>query len=114
MNLKNEDDILTHVTSSRGGKLAIFRGYIYNHDRTNSEVSHWRCRNRKCRGRIDSVGSKVIKESMHNHQPNYDEVNTVVFNSEIKNSVYQTPYQSYAILNTVLNSCKKKTKSQLK
>ena len=50
MQKTNNEEILVQIRSTRGGKVAIMNGYIYNHDKTTGNKSlalqerklHWK------------------------------------------------------------------------
>ena len=57
------------TTNQKGAKSCIFKDFSYNLHRVGDGKIIWRCRDRKCHGRIHTVDNDVIHESDHSHPP---------------------------------------------
>ena len=66
---------LTFQTGSKGGRQAVYKGYLYCGNRKTQYVQHWACKDRKkytpnCTGRLTTTINEpvaVIKETPHSH-----------------------------------------------
>ena len=38
--------------SRKNGKLLLFNNFVYNYEDRKNEINHWRCQDRKCKGRL--------------------------------------------------------------
>ena len=71
-------DVPSFIPSGRGGRKALFKGYIYTRHRMGDSSSTWHCteRHSNCKGRVkinnDSSAVTIIKS--HNHRPDFGSV----------------------------------------
>ena len=104
MEKETTSNVIEICSSIRGGQKAMYKGYLYNKDRTNSSIIHWRCVMRKCKGRLSSNGLLVINEVAHCHEPNNDAVKSVLFNSNLVKSASLSQSPTAIILSDVLRT----------
>ena len=86
---------LTFVPSGRGGRKALYSGYIYTKHRNDVTGSSWHCieRHSGCKGRFklnaDDNGLRVVKE--HNHLPDFGAVNAAKLVAKAKKRCLEEP-----------------------
>ncbi|KAG0441607.1 hypothetical protein DMUE_0920 [Dictyocoela muelleri] len=104
MVIENHNDI-NKISSKRNGIILLYKGYSYVVRKKDELKTFWRCRNRKCSGKIitDNLDN-IIEETLHNHTESFGENESLFANHLIKNRSVNTSESSRDIvINTIKN-----------
>ena len=86
---------LSFIPSGRGGKKALYSGFIYTKHRDISAGSVWHCvaRHSKCKGRIKINSNKdtAVLVKSHNHLPDFGQVKALKLVAEAKKRCLDEP-----------------------
>ena len=58
-----------YVTSQRGTRQILFRGYLFNKNKVRPNGIYWRCTDKTCTGRCTTVGDYIRDFTDHTHPP---------------------------------------------
>ncbi|KAG0435680.1 hypothetical protein DMUE_4599, partial [Dictyocoela muelleri] len=90
------------IKSQRNGKLLLFEGYAYNMHKDINEITTWRCRNRKCPGRIIVSQNSHKLKNMHNHDSDFEKNEALFLKYNVVRRALKTSERSRDILNSVI------------
>lgn len=89
-------------TTKRGGKMLIYQSYMYHLDKKTGDMSSWRCKTRKCPGRVlIKEPEEIVSQKDHNHEINEVEVQTHLNNEKIKKSAKTSSSRSSSIVTVI-------------
>ncbi|KAG0442567.1 hypothetical protein DMUE_0181 [Dictyocoela muelleri] len=94
--------ILNFKRSQRVKEILIHEGFLYNLDKFLEVGERWRCRSKKCCGKIFLDAQRnTFRETLHNHLPDYQNYSKIEAISEIKERSVETRETPKIIVTTV-------------
>lgn len=92
------------IKSARGGKLMIYKDYIYNYTDIKARVERYRCQNRTCKGCVYVENEKISKEVDHDHSPVPHKIKKIQSMRKIKDlATNTTKSANKIIIDTIKN-----------
>ena len=94
-------DALKISKSNRDQDIAVYNNFMFTKHRAEHGKVIWRCRDRKCHGRIHTVDGDIVRATAHNHVPSPRKIIASDVNVEVKKRAVDTMEQPRQIFQHV-------------
>ena len=107
-------DKISWTKTNRGKKMMIYKNNLYTLDKNIEGSERWRCRNRKCKGRIIiNKNEDILNEIFHDHENDVLATKRHLAMIKIKENALNTMQKSSTVVTSVTSMEKEETVSNL-
>ena len=74
-------------STKKNGRMLIYKAQLYYACGGRNDISYWRCSQNNCKSKAHTRGASIIRCDDHDHEPNYFDLSSRLFNHRLKLAV---------------------------